>query len=164
MESPARPSVLSLWPLVVALLATTGLIAWAAPAANAWLIEHRARQVTADLRGFAGFFHSFATERGDWPPGDGTPAAIPAGMESLLDSTPWVRPTAIGGHYAWEPNSVHQGLRHRAAITIVSTGGSDVSRDFRQLLAVDRLIDDGDLATGRFQLGYRNQPLLILEH
>ena len=34
----------------------------------------------------------------------------------------------------------------------------------QQLTDIDHKIDDGDLDTGTFRLGYRNQPVFVIEH
>ena len=140
------------------------LLAVILPFVKQRVIEARASAVAHDLRAFAAAFQSNATQRGDWPPGDGTPGTIPDGMANSLRGTNWQQPTPIGGHYAWDPNGVHQGARHRAVIVIASTPDSPVSTDRTQLLELDRRLDDGNLAAGSLMLGYRNYPIFILEH
>lgn len=140
------------------------LAALAVPALKQVHLEARSVAVVNDLRVFAGALQTYAHERGDWPPGDGTPAAFPAGLEGYLRETSWARVTPIGGSYAWDPNSFQQGERYRAVIVIASVGENKVTADKQQLLDLDRRLDDGDLASGNFRLGYRNYPVYILEH
>jgi hypothetical protein len=85
-------------------------------------------------------------------------------MEGYLRATNWSRPTPIGGHYTWAPNSLHQGERYRAAIVISTVTGQPVTEDRHQLLDLDRKIDDGNLETGNLRLGFRNYPVFVLEH
>lgn len=165
MTSPApKHPVLTPWRSVAGVVLLTGFVALAAPAARDAVLRSRAREAAADLRVFAGVFRDQALRAGDWPAGDGTPAAIPAGMESLLATTAWSTPSPLGGHYTWDPDAVHQGSRHRAALSIVTTSGWSVSNNVRQLAALDRELDDGDLGSGNFLLGHRNHPILVLEH
>jgi prepilin-type N-terminal cleavage/methylation domain-containing protein len=150
--------------LSVALFIISLVAAFAVPALKTALLESRARAVANDLRVFAGTFQTYAQEKGDWPEGDAVPGAYPAGMSGQLTNTNWERATPVGGRYTWAPNSLQQGERYHAAILLSSTGESKVSDDKRQLLLIDRVIDDGDLETGNFRLGYRNFPVFVIEH
>jgi hypothetical protein len=47
---------------------------------------------------------------------------------------------------------------------ISSARANPVSSDFNQLSDIDRKLDDGNLSTGNFFLGYRNYPVFVLEH
>ncbi len=140
------------------------LIAIAVPTTKNLTFRARSSTMQNDLRVFSAAFSLYAQENGDWPTGDGTPGAIPPGMESYLNNTAWQRNTPIGGNYAWDPNSMQQGVRYRAVIGIYSTTNNPVTSDRNQLLDLDRLTDDGDLTTGNFLLGYRNYPIYVLEH
>ena len=127
-------------------------------------VESRARSVVSDLRGFTRAFQLYAQAKGDWPARVHAPGTVPPGMTEFLGKTNWTRPTPIGGRYTWAPDSLHQGERYHAAIVFASTGDSTDPSDPEQLRAVDRAIDDGDLATGKFRLGFRNQPVWVIEH
>jgi general secretion pathway protein G len=93
-----------------------------------------------------------------------TPDEYAADLKAALESAGWADETALGGYYAWAPNSLHRGERFHAAIVIASTPASRVTNSRSRLAAVDRLVDDGNLATGKFRLGYRDQPLFVIEH
>lgn len=148
--------------VVVAIISV--VLAFAVPLARRLLLEARIAAVGNDLRVLTAAFQAYAQERGDWPPGDGTPGVVPPAMEGYLNHAAWIKPTPLGGRYAWDPNSPHQGSRHRAVILIASTSESPVISDRHQLLALDAELDDGNFSTGQLQLGYRNQPIFILEH
>jgi len=117
-----------------------------------------------DLRVYAGAFQSYAQEHGDWPPGGTPPGEFPPGMEGYLSQTNWERVTPIGGYYQFAVQSPQQGSRYAAIITIASVGSEQVSSDYIQLSDIDRKLDDGNLSTGNFFLGYRNYPVFVLEH
>jgi prepilin-type N-terminal cleavage/methylation domain-containing protein len=140
------------------------LAAVAVPALKKANLEARSAAVANDFRVFSGAFQAYTHEHGDWPPGDGTPGAFPTGMEGYLGQTSWQRITPIGGYYTWDPNSTQQGERYRAVIVIAPANGQTVTADLAQLLDLDRRIDDGDLDTGTFRLGFRNYPVFVLEH
>lgn len=127
-------------------------------------LNARSSAVMNDLRVYAGAFQAYAQEHGDWPPGGGAPGAFPPGMEGYLNQTNWGRPTPIGGFYQFATQSPQQGGRYAAVIVIASLPGNQVSSDFIQLSDIDRKLDDGNLSTGNFFLGYRNYPVYVLEH
>jgi prepilin-type N-terminal cleavage/methylation domain-containing protein len=161
MKSEAGFSLLE---LSVVVFIISVIAAFAVPALKQTLLESRARAVANDLRVYAGAFQAYAQEKGDWPAGDAVPGAFPTGMTGSLGKTNWERVTPIGGRYTWAPHSLHAGERYHAAILLASTTGTEVSADKRQLLEIDRTIDDGDLDTGNFRLGYRNFPVFVIEH
>lgn len=140
------------------------LAALAVPALTKVRLEARSVTVVNDLRVFSGAFQTYAHERGDWPAGSSAPGGFPAGMEGYLGTTSWQRITPIGGYYVWDPNSLQQGERYRAVIDIASAGDNAVTSELNQLVDLDRRVDDGDLDTGNFRLGFRNQPIYVLEH
>lgn len=124
----------------------------------------RSGAVINDLRVFAGAFQNHANDRGDWPAVTAAPGEIPPGMQPYLSTTTWTHPSPIGGAYTWAANSLQQGERYRAILVISSSGANKVTAERQQLVDIDRRIDDGDLATGNFRLGYRNQPFFVIEH
>ena len=147
--------------VVVAIISIVA--AFAVPVAQHILHQARTAAVENDLRVFAAAIQAYASENGDWPAGDGTPGAFPAGMQGYLGQTNWQRTTPIGGNYAWDPNSTQQGNHYRAVIVIASSPDNPVSSDRLQLTEIDQKIDDGDLTAGTLQLGYRNYPFYVLE-
>lgn len=154
----------SLLELSVVLLIISVVAALAVPAYKRVNLEARTSATLNDLRVFASAFQSYAHDRGDWPAATGVPAQVPPGMENYLGSTGWSRPTPIGGSYTWCVNSLQQGERYRAVIVISSVGENRVTTDRQQLTDIDHKIDDGELDTGTFRLGFRNQPVFVIEH
>jgi type II secretory pathway pseudopilin PulG len=148
----------------VVLFIVSVLAALAVPALKRSTLEARTVAVAGELRVFAGAFQAYAHERGNWPPGLAAPGAVPDGMQSFLGATQWAQRTPIGGRYAWAPNTLQQGVRYHAAIVLASVANDPVSDDRFQLEDIDRRIDDGNLETGGFRLGYRNQPVFVIEH
>lgn len=162
---PARTARgFTLLELSIVLFIISVVAALAIPAVKQASLEARAGAVVNDLRVFSGAFQNYATEHGDWPAGDVAPGEFPPGMAGLLSRTGWERVTPIGGRYTWAPNSLQQGERYHAVIVISSVAGQDVSAERKQLEQIDRRIDDGNLDTGNFRLGYRNFPVFVIEH
>lgn len=137
-------------------------VAIAVPLRQKSLRQARAAIVADDLREFAHVFQAQAKQRGTWPPATNIPGQVPRGMEAALDRT-WSQRTPIGGGYLWAPEALHRGQRYRATIMLWPTARGPVSDDPRLLEEIDRQLDDGDLHTGNFQLGYRDQPFFVLE-
>ena len=59
---------------------------------------------------------------------------------------------------------VQQGNRYAAVIIIASSPNNPVTSDANQLTDIDTKLDDGNLTSGNFFLGYRNYPVFVLEH
>ncbi len=142
-----------------------GLLAAAAvPALKKNAINARSSAVMNDLRVFAGAFQAYAQEHGDWPAGGLGPGVFPTGMDGYLGQTNWSRRTPIGGNYEFATQSPQAGGRYAAVIMIASTPGNPVTSDAAQLTEIDKKLDDGNLNTGNFFLGYQNSPVFVLEH
>lgn len=140
------------------------LAALAVPGFRRIYTNARSAAVINDLRVFAAAFQSYSHDRGDWPAATGVPAEVPPGMQSYLSSTNWEHPTPIGGAYTYAINSLQQGVRCRAVLIIANVGENKVTLERRQLTDIDQKIDDGDLETGNFRLGYRDQPIFVIEN
>ena len=142
-----------------------GLLGAAAvPALRKHTLRARSSAVMSDFRVFGAAFQAYAQEHGDWPAGGTPPGAVPPGMDRYLSGTNWARITPIGGHYQFAVQSPQAGGRYAAVILIASSPGNRVNSDGRQLSDLDATLDDGNLATGKFFLGYRNYPVFVLEH
>jgi len=122
----------------------------------------RTSVIVNDFRVFAAAFKAYAQESGDWP-AEVKQGVVPAGMTGLLNEHTWTRTTPMGGKYNWEANRRHGGVRYAAAISIKGTKAAPLPVDVNQMLDIDRTIDDGDLATGRFQMGAADVPLYIIQ-
>jgi type II secretory pathway pseudopilin PulG len=120
-----------------------------------------ATSVGNDLRTFAAAFDTYAQEKGSFPP-EVEAGVVPPEMIDRLNNSAWLRITPIGGHYNWDFNQMHQGVRYRAVIAINDTEGAPVPEDVDLWLAIDKVIDDGNLNTGNFRLGADNQPIFIV--
>lgn len=161
---PSGTAGFSLLELSVAIFIISVLTALAVPSYKRVNLEARTAATLNDLRVFTSAFQNYAHDRGDWPASTGVPAEVPPGMESYLGETSWSRPTPIGGFYTYCANSLQQGERYRAVLVISTVGENKVTTDRQQLADIDHKTDDGDLDTGNFRLGFRNQPVWVIEH
>lgn len=170
-RSPARRAIhrnrtsgFTLLKLSATLFIISGVAALAAPALQRVLLESRSVAMANELRAFSAAFEDYAHANNNWPPGGVAAGEIPAGMAGRLARINWERITPIGGRYQWATGSRHQGERYQAAIVISSVEESLVTSNRLQLQDLDRRVDDGDLQTGKFRLGYRNYPVYVIEH
>lgn len=149
--------------LMVVLTIISMLITVVAPSYLRIQRKARASSMVNDFRVFSSVFLSHAHEVGSWP------AETPAGVvpteitSSEMKRDNWTRVTAIGGKFDWEYNQVHNGTRYRAALALSDAVGAPLLIDLEMFQEMDKALDDGNLATGNFILGFGNAPLLILE-
>ncbi len=143
--------------LIIGVLASLAM-----PALQRTLQATRVSAVANDLRTFAAAFQHYAQQNGHYPP-DADIGVMPPLMEGSLGTSSWTHVTPIGGYYNWEYNRISAGVQYRAGIGIRTKLPSSVTTDRTLLLAIDRLIDDGNLATGSFFLGIGNEPFLAIE-
>ena len=76
-----------------------------------------------------------------------------AGGELAIDSTTWLASTDLGGNWNWEgPDNYPY-----AGIAILGA-----TANARQIIQFDQIIDDGNLATGKFRLTANGRHTYIL--
>jgi len=113
----------------------------------------KVEQVGADLQAFAAVIAQVHAKSGRWPA-----TAAEAGPR-LLDSG-WADGSALGGEYGWVPPST---AGRPGMITLTAFApGFPLELTRADLLALDRRIDDGDLATGRFRTGFNGWPVYLV--
>jgi len=164
MTRSDREAGFTLLELSIVVLIIGVLAALSVPALKQNTLDARSSAVMNDLRVFSGAFQAYAQEHGDWPAGGVAPGVVPPGMEAYLNATTWGRTTPIGGNYQWDTNSQQGGAPYAAVIVIASSATSSVTSDYNQLVDIDRKMDDANLSSGNFFLGYRNYPVFVLEH
>lgn len=149
--------------LMVVLTIISMLVTVIAPSYNRIQRKARASALVNDFRVYSAVFLSHAHEVGSWP--SETPAGVvPSEVKSNeMKGENWTRITPIGGKFDWEYNQMHNGVRYRAAIAIADTVGAPLLVDLEMFREMDRSLDDGNLNTGNFVLGFGNSPVLILE-
>lgn len=145
--------------VVVAIISV--LASLAIPGTKRYQIASRASVVASDLRTFAAAFDAYAQETGSFPP-DTAPGQMPPEMADRLGKIGWTRVTPMGGQYNWESNQLHGGVRYRAAMCISESATAPLVVNEDMLVAIDKLIDDGNLATGNFRTGVNHDALYII--
>lgn len=111
--------------------------------------EARLAQFGADLQALSAAFAQARTADGRWPE-----TAEDAGVR--LQEAGWDNGPPCGGEYGWKPPAGGQpGL-----ITVTAFAPNfPLKLTPADLLAIDRSIDDGNLATGRFRTGFNGWPV-----
>jgi len=160
-EPRRRRAGFTLVEIMVVVTIISLLVALAVPAMILVKRQSLATAVGNDLRVFAAAFDVQSHEGGAWP-AEVDAGVVPAGMAERLNTTAWLRPTPIGGHYNWENAQTHAGTQYRAAIAISSAAGSTVMEDVDLFEAIDRILDDGNLNTGNFRIGSDNEPVFVV--
>jgi hypothetical protein len=89
------------------------------------------------------------------------PPRVPAALEEALKSTRWYEGSAVGGTFEWVPPGELGGERGAIGVTAFAPA-FPLGLSRADLLAIDRELDDGDLATGRFRTGFNGWPVYRL--
>ena len=129
------------------------LAAMAIPAFQKVRIQSNASRIANDFRDFNGAFETHALAVGSWPE-EGIGNNVPESMEPYLENTAWYEPASNGGYWDWEVNR----FGVTAAVALSEGGGLNPA----VYIAVDNLIDDGDLSTVVFRQN-GNRYFYILE-
>lgn len=116
-----------------------------------------------DLRVFSGAFDQYAQVNGEWPNSQITAQSFPDGMEGYLANSSWTRISPIGGSCVWDRDVLQNGRTLPAVISLFDVPGHPISVTSAQLEDIDLKIDDGNLATGIFQLGFGDLPIYIVD-
>lgn len=139
----------------VLLVLLVGLLAGTLFFIGAGRIRHQGRlgQFGADLQSYAKIFEQARAESGRWPA-----TAAEAGSR-LLDGE-WADGSPFGGEYGWVPPGA-EGRPGMITLTAFSPS-LPLGLTRADLLTIDRRIDDGDLATGRFRTGFNGWPAYLV--
>lgn len=133
---------------LIGLIASIAIPAFTQSRSNA-----TASSAANDFRHFSELFQMHNLSTGEWP-ADGLPATIPAGMDSQLAGSSWVSQTALGGLWDYD-----YGVYGSTAAVAIDGFTADASI----LTILDRLIDDGDLRTGRLRLAAADHLVFVIE-
>jgi hypothetical protein len=123
-----------------------------------------------EVRALAAVFERFQIQTGSWPAATHADARIPKGMESALAATRWLAGPPFGGTYDWVPpapapteaNKEGAGKKPDPGAWIAVTAfspGPPLPLSQADLIDLDRKLDDGNLATGRFRTGFNGWPI-----
>lgn len=110
----------------------------AIPSYNTIRAASQASTLASDFRTYAHAFELVSFDLGDWPE-EVDAGVVPEEMEGVISG--FDEPTVVGGNWDWDYYTVDVDQ----AICIVNSASDDA-----MMQNVDRILDDGDLETGRF--------------
>ncbi|MEM9915733.1 MAG: type II secretion system protein [Planctomycetota bacterium] len=99
-----------------------------------------------NLRHYTEAAQLYMFDTGDFPP-DSSSGQLPSGFEEYINPDQWTAGTPIGG--VWDIEYEDSGGVTSALG--VHFDGTGQTRDDMYMREIDALVDDGDLATGRFR-------------
>ena len=140
--------------IVVAIIGLLGIMA--IPSFMKARRTSRINVVANDIRIFGDALNIYALQNNGWPDDAHLNPPFPAGsgVEDYLDVNKWVARTPLGGRYNWEgPDSYPYAGFALYQFTAPSA----------QIVALDELIDDGDIITGSFRRTPNGRYTWILE-
>ena len=150
-----------------ALVGFVVVVAVVAAAITLGQFQHRRAigRVVQDLQGATLAFQEYL-QGNQAAPESANFGEAPAAAAPFLVQLKWGEPTSVGGYYYWlrgpakesEPGLMTSGRIGIAAFPpapAILLSGAD-------LLAIDQRIDDGNLASGDFRLGFNGWPVLTL--
>ena len=119
------------------------LAAFIVPASSRAVTYRKNARVASQLRTAMAAFDMNRSETGNIPPSSGN-GVIPSGMADYFTfmkiTSWWTVDTEVGGSWSWAGGT-------NAAITLTPT-----TTDTNAMQELDRMVDDGNLATGSFRL------------
>ena len=113
------------------------LAALALPAFQRVRQRSLATRIANDFRQFSSAFQRYALEYGTWPAATVIDGDTPSDMPTGYLPVGWSQTSPMGGGYTWSGNS--------SRIRLKNTNATD-----EVMQQVDAILDDGDLATGKF--------------
>ena len=143
-------------------------LAFVVVALTGWLVieviarvrqRHRCTAFVTELRQFEEVFRQFPPHPATIGPGGTLPRATAEALENMN----WNKGSPFGGTYEWRPP------RSLATGGLGTIGLTAFAPDFplqlsrAELLRVDRQLDDGDPATGRFRTAFNGWPVFHLD-
>jgi type II secretory pathway pseudopilin PulG len=123
-----------------------------------------------DLRTFSAAVAGYYQRHQTWPPALTGDSILPPEIEEALKGTNWARGSPFGGNYGWVApvgaagSGPEPGWGGLGAVTLTAFSPRfPLTLDRDDLLYIDRQIDDGNLATGRFRTGFNGWPVFLVE-
>jgi general secretion pathway protein G len=120
--------------------------------------EAQQRAFVADVQVFAQAARRYMLETGDYLE-DAATGVCPSSFEPYVDLDEWKSPTPIGGRWDFEYESM--GVKSAFGVHFDGTAGSPP--DDAYMAEIDRMFDDGALASGRFRKLADGRYYFVLE-
>lgn len=125
--------------IVMTIIALLAMIA--IPAFQKAMWSSANARYASDVRSAAGAFEMYSLEHGKYPD-DTTPSVVPAGMSPYLEGLHWQEETSVGGKWDWDNGQ----FGYAAGVSVYRPSATE-----KQMRQLDKVIDDGNLASGIFR-------------
>ena len=112
----------------------------------------RIARTASELKSLAVAFVAYKAAYGAYPPD--SHLTLPPGMSTFIRPSIWADGIPIGGTYNWEGPDGYP----YAGLAIFASGATQ-----QTLETLDNMLDDGNLAVGKFRLGTGGRPTYIIE-
>jgi type II secretory pathway pseudopilin PulG len=116
--------------------------------------QRNAGRLIADLQAFATVFQTYHRQSRAWPASTNGENRLPRELETALEETHWDEGSPFGGSYGWDSRGAVVLTAYAPAFPLKLTRA--------EFLAIDRQMDDGDLATGRLRTGFNGWPVYFV--
>jgi hypothetical protein len=124
-----------------------------------------------DLGRFSTVFSEYEQTNHRWPASSHPGTNLPPEIVAKLEGSNWTKGSPFGGSYTWvahELTNASDGLKPKwdrmGAVTLTAFSPSfPLTMDQSDLINIDRKIDDGNLATGRFRTGFNGWPVYLVK-
>lgn len=123
--------------LIIGLLAALGMFSYTRARESA-----QNNAFIGNIRVFQQAFILYALDHKGQYPADVTPAVVPAGMDQYFKPSLWTSITPVGGKWDWDNGQF--GIK--AGVSVYQP-----TAKVNQMKEIDRILDDGDLATGNLR-------------
>ena len=130
--------------------------------------HHAARdRVAKNFVAGAAAFKSYMEQNGS-APGTANTGEVPTGMAGLLGAVNWSDPSPVGGAFRWvaavdEKDAPSFAIRGGTITLTAFPPSRPLTLSAEDILFIDRQIDDGNLATGKFRTGFNGWPVLSVQ-
>ena len=160
-SSTRRHAGFTLVEIMVVVVIIGLLCAIALPGFRMLTMRAKASAFQNDIRAITGVYSTYSLQNGRWP-AEVSVGEVPAELADALPKN-YARPTPIGGYYDYNNNVSADGITAKASLMVVTAPDAPMSDDLDLLERIDRMMDDGNLATGTIRLGSTNCLVIILE-
>ena len=138
--------------LIVAVATLSMLALIGMPQFKEYRTKAKIARAAEEMKGFSSGFVAYTIQNENYPPD--SHIALPPGMSEYISPDAWAQTTPLGGTYNWEgPDNYAY-----AGISIFQR-----TEPLSSIITLDKMIDDGNLITGRFRIGSNGRPTYIIE-
>ncbi|NIO03013.1 MAG: prepilin-type N-terminal cleavage/methylation domain-containing protein [Candidatus Latescibacteria bacterium] len=138
--------------LMIAVVVIGVLLGFGIHRYNRYKMSAKVAKTASEITSLATAFVAYMAANEVYPPD--SHEFLPPGMDEYIDPAIWADETPLGGHYNWEGSDTYPYVG-------LSIFQPTAPPEAIQLL--DQMLDDGNLAFGKFRIEANGRPTLIIE-